>query len=91
MRRICQRPRGVRGSAYSAPVARTSNQDGDYKEILLLPLRESAHYTPKFGQGRGVGLTLAAFKDRYGDDPLYSWIGLRVEVHSILDGLLRPS
>jgi hypothetical protein len=49
--------------------------DDDYVEILLKPLRESAKYTPKFGQGRGVGLTLDAFKGRYGDDSLYSWIG----------------
>jgi len=52
-----------------------NDNDSDYTEILLRPLYESAHYTPKFGQGRGVGLTLAAFRDRYGDDPLYSWIG----------------
>lgn len=52
-----------------------TKRDRDYVEILLKPLRESAGYTPKFGQGRGVGLTLAAFKERYGDDPLYSWIG----------------
>jgi hypothetical protein len=57
-----------------------TKHDGDYKEILLKPLRESANYTPKFGQGRGIGLTLAAFKNRYGDDPLYSWIGFDDEL-----------
>lgn len=56
-------------------MSRMTKHDSNYMEILLKPLRESANYTPKFGQGRGIGLTLAAFRDRYGDDPLYSWIG----------------
>ncbi len=53
--------------------------DGDrddlYVEVLLAPLRESARYTPKFGQGRGRGLDLEEFRSRYGADPLYSWVG----------------
>jgi hypothetical protein len=50
-------------------------RDPDYVEVLLAPLRESAKYTPKFGQGRAKGLSLDEFQERYGADPLYAWMG----------------
>jgi hypothetical protein len=59
----------------SRPMTTEADRDGRYVDILLAPLRESARYTPKFGQGKGKGLSLDQFRDRYGADPLYSWIG----------------
>ena len=32
-----------------------------YREILISPVRECATYSPKFGHGRGKGLSLASF------------------------------
>lgn len=52
-----------------------SDQDERYRRLLLEPIEMCADYTPKFGQS-GDGLTLDAFTDLYGSDPLYSWIGL---------------
>ena len=48
--------------------------DGRYIAILLDAMRTSANYQPKFGLGRNISLT--EFEALYGDDPLYSWIGL---------------
>jgi hypothetical protein len=51
--------------------------DEEYFQILAGALRVCALYKPMFGQGRaGGGLTLAQFRQMYGADPFYSWIGL---------------
>lgn len=51
------------------------SRDARYRELLLAPLRKCADYTPKFGRG-GSGVDLDEFKEIYGSDPLYSWVGL---------------
>jgi hypothetical protein len=50
--------------------------DEEYFEILAGALRVCAQYKPMFGQGRAGGLTLAQFRQMYGADPFYSWLGL---------------
>ena len=52
------------------------SKDAEYVEIILDRLRVSAAYKPKFGRGRGAGLTLRQFQDVYGADPFYGWFGL---------------
>lgn len=49
-------------------------RDDLYREILLTPLRECAHYLPKMGQNAEVDLV--EFATLYGADPLYRWMGL---------------
>src|SRR5665213_4116252 len=48
----------------------------EYFEILAGALRVCAQYKPMFGQGRTGGLTLGQFRQMYGADPFYSWLGL---------------
>ncbi|MCY3544370.1 MAG: hypothetical protein OXH22_10080 [Chloroflexi bacterium] len=50
--------------------------DDRYTTILLDAMRTSAKYQPKFGLGRDISLN--EFEALYGDDPLYSWIGLDI-------------
>lgn len=50
--------------------------DEDYLTLVLDPIRVCAKYKPKFGQGKGDGLTLAQFQSLYQADPFYSWFGL---------------
>ncbi|MBF0108206.1 MAG: hypothetical protein HQL76_03415 [Magnetococcales bacterium] len=40
------------------------------------PIRACANYTPKFGKGRGDGLSLPEFLTLYRSDPFYAWFGL---------------
>ena len=47
-----------------------------YREILISPVRECATYSPKFGHGRGKGLSLNDFQSLYGADSFYKWLGL---------------
>lgn len=47
-----------------------------YREILISPVRECATYSPKFGHGRGKGLSLNDFQALYGADSFYKWLGL---------------
>lgn len=47
-----------------------------YLEILLNRILICRNYKPKFGQGQHGGLSLAEFKELYGADPFYSWLGL---------------
>ncbi|MBR1560015.1 MAG: hypothetical protein IJ646_07210 [Clostridia bacterium] len=47
-----------------------------YREIFISPIRESAHYTPKFGHNKKDGFSLPEFKALYGSDAFYSWLGL---------------
>lgn len=52
-------------------------EDDRYLKIVLDPIRVSAHYKPKFGQGsKNGGLTLAQFQKLYQGDAFYSWFGL---------------
>ena len=51
--------------------------DERYMQIVLDPIRVSARYKPKFGQGnKGGGLSLEEFQALYQSDPFYSWFGL---------------
>jgi hypothetical protein len=50
--------------------------DARYLKIVLDPILVCAKYKPKFGQGRGDGLTLAQFQQMYQADPFYNWFGL---------------
>lgn len=51
------------------------SRDERYAEIVLSAIRVCRDYKPKFGAG-GAGLTLEQFRDLYGSDPFYSWMGL---------------
>lgn len=46
-----------------------------YLETLLAPLRTCASYKPSLGKESG-GVSVEGFKQLYGADPLYHWIGL---------------
>ena len=50
--------------------------DKKYLDIVLAPIRISANYKPKFGQGNGKGFTLKDFQELYQSDPFYNWFGL---------------
>lgn len=45
-------------------------------ETFLAPIRKCTEYVPAFGSGAAGGLTLSGFRDLYGTDSFYSWIGL---------------
>jgi hypothetical protein len=52
-------------------------RDAKYREMLLEPVRICANYRPAFGTARGEEeITLDAFRQLFGADPLYSWLGL---------------
>ena len=51
------------------------SDDEQYLQIVLEPIRVSAEYKPKFGQG-GSGLSLEEFRHLYQNDPFYAWFGL---------------
>jgi len=53
-----------------------TNGDARYLKTIVNSVRVCANYQPKFGQGRGDGLTLRQFQDLYQGDPFYSWFGL---------------
>jgi len=51
--------------------------DDEYYELLVGAIRVCADYKPMFGQSRSRGgLTIAEFRQVYGADPFYSWLGL---------------
>ncbi len=50
--------------------------DARYLQAILAPIRVSAKYRPKFGQGVGAGYSLEQFQVLYQADPFYSWFGL---------------
>lgn len=57
------------------------SQDADYLKLILEPLYECVKYRPAFGGGNGDdGVSLDQFRQLYGADPLYSWIGLDSEL-----------
>lgn len=51
-------------------------QDERYFALLTTALRTCKEYKPKFGQGRGVGLTVEEFSRLYSADPFYHWLGI---------------
>ncbi len=53
-----------------------ANNDERYLKTIVDCVRVCANYKPKFGQGRGSGLSLQEFQDLYQGDPFYSWFGL---------------
>jgi hypothetical protein len=52
------------------------SSDQRYLDLLVGAIRASARYKPMFGQARKEGLTLAEFRQLYGSDPFYNWVGL---------------
>lgn len=50
--------------------------DERYLKTIVDCVRVCAKYKPKFGQGKGDGLTLQQFRDLYQGDAFYSWFGL---------------
>ena len=52
------------------------NQDAEYLELLLEPMRECANYRPAFGKQAEDGVSLGEFRILYAADPLYHWVGL---------------
>lgn len=53
-----------------------SDNDARYLQIVLEPIRVSAQYKPKFGQGNKGGLSLEDFQSLYQNDSFYCWFGL---------------
>jgi hypothetical protein len=51
-------------------------RDKEYLDILVTALKVCAAYKPMFGQGKSGGLSLERFREMYGADPFYRWIGL---------------
>jgi hypothetical protein len=51
-------------------------EDERYLILLTTPLKVSAQYKPKFGQGGKDGMTFEQFHKMYSADSFYSWIGL---------------
>ncbi len=52
------------------------SQDERYFTLLITAIRKCANYKPKFGQGRGEGLSLSQFSALYSADPFYHWLGI---------------
>ena len=52
------------------------NRDAQYLEIIVDCLHVCERYKPKFGWGRGDGLTLGEFQELYREDIFYGWVGL---------------
>lgn len=53
-----------------------NSQDEKYFELIAGALRVCANYKPMFGKGRKGGMTLEQFRQMYGADPFYKWVGL---------------
>lgn len=47
-----------------------------YLRLLLEPLESSADHKPQFGRSNKVGVSLEQFKEMYGSDLFYHWVGL---------------
>lgn len=59
----------------------TLKNDKKYLSIFLEPIKRSADYKPKFGNAAQTeGYSLAQFKELYGSDPFYAWIGLNSDL-----------
>jgi len=53
-----------------------SERDQKYFDIVIEPLRVCKSYKPKLGHGGKDGYSLKAFRQFYGADPFYKWMGL---------------
>ena len=53
----------------------TEARDEQYFQLLAQALQVCMHYKPRFGKTQ-AGLTLEQFRQLYGADPFYTWIGL---------------
>ena len=53
-----------------------SVSDSTYLGILLSPLDECVRHKPAFGRNDPNGIDIGQFRELYGSDPLYHWIGL---------------
>jgi hypothetical protein len=60
----------------TAATAQKAERDHHYLEQVLAPLRVCAQYRPKFGRGKGEGLSRDQFQALYQADPFYNWFGL---------------
>ena len=55
--------------------------DHEYLDLFLAPVRQCADYAPRFGiAGRTAGVSLPDFRELYGSDPFYAWIGLNSDL-----------
>jgi len=52
------------------------NREIEYLGILLNPLGECARHKPAFGRSDSKGVDIEQFREMYGNDPLYHWVGL---------------
>ena len=53
-----------------------SKRDKKYFDIVIEPLRVCKSYRPKLGHGGKDGYSLKEFRQFYGSDPFYKWMGL---------------
>lgn len=60
----------------TARPANNYSRDEEYFELFTAPLNACIRYKPKFGKGGESGVDLERFRQMYGADPFYSWIGL---------------
>ncbi len=51
-------------------------RNATYIDLLLDPLAACARYKPKFGTDEEDGISLEQFRQLYGDDPFYHWVGI---------------
>lgn len=51
-------------------------KDKEYLNVLLDPIAECSSYRPAFGLQNEEGVSVDQFRQLYGNDPLYHWIGL---------------
>ncbi len=55
--------------------------DQNYLDLFLAPILGSKKYRPKFGHsGKKAGFSLVEFRELYGADNFYSWIGLDTDL-----------
>ena len=55
--------------------------DPEYLDLFLAPVRQCADYVPRFGTtGRTTGVSLPDFRELYGSDLFYAWIGLNSDL-----------
>lgn len=50
--------------------------DKKYLKLFLDPIKKCKTYKPKLGTNDKSGVDLSGFKNLYGEDPFYAWIGL---------------
>ncbi len=66
--------------------------DPEYLDLFLTPVRQCADYAPKFGNtGMASGVSLPDFRELYGSDLFYAWIGLNSDLmyaaHKAAEGM----